>query len=386
MNDKHRLYMRRRPDRPRLVALILIGAALAVLGWLSAFGPSVEAQKPFGIQFSDWGPGRADLAVRTFAGTGSWETGGGNNDGARLDAAFDIPTGIAFERDGSLLVADFNNHLVRKIGLDGEVSTLAGSGEAGWSDGPGKEAEFNGPAGLAVGPSGDVYVSDALNHVIRRVNPDGSVETLAGGGSEGSANGKPQELRGFSNGRGSEARFDAPAGIVVDQAGTIFVADKNNNRIRRITPAGDVTTFAGSGAIASVDGSGLGASFAFPTGLAIDGLGNLYVTEQDSASVRKVDPSGNVSTVLRMHDGPSGLSGLAVDHEGNLYVGDVWTNQIRFINRNGEHSTYAGVAGVGFSDGPGDTAQFVNPTGIVVAASGALFVADAGNHRIRVIE
>jgi sugar lactone lactonase YvrE len=220
--------------------------------------------------------------------------------------------------------------MIRKITAAGVVTTLAGTGTNGYLDGPGTTAEFSVPSGVAVDAAGNVYVADAGNQRIRMITSAGVVTTIAGG------------AQGYQNGIGTAALFCQPSGVVLDTTGDLDVADQCNNRIREITPAGLVTTIAGSGVQGFQDGTGAAAQFGFPSGVALDGNANLYVADQAYSRIRLITSAGVVTTM-------------------------------------------AGGSSQGSQDGPGATATFSAPLGVAVTASGTVYVADTGNHRIRMI-
>jgi serine/threonine-protein kinase len=219
--------------------------------------------------------------VSTFAGTGAQ----GRADSPDT-ATFNSPLGVAVDGSGNLYVADYGNDVIRKISPAGLVSTLAGTGAVGADNGAGIAATFDLPEGVAVDASGNVYVADNGNNLIRKITPAGVVSTLAGSGTAGSA-----------NGTGTSASFNSPFGVAVDAAGNVYVADSGNNLIRKITPAGVVSTLAGSGARGANNASGSAASFNTPSGVSVDASGNVYVADENNNQIRKITPAGVVSTV-----------------------------------------------------------------------------------------
>jgi streptogramin lyase len=199
-------------------------------------------------------------------------------------------------------VADLGNSTIRKITPSGVVTTLAGSGVTGRTDATGTAARFNGPAGVATDRAGNVYLVDSGNNIIRKITPAGAVSTLAGtAGSVGS-----------TDATGTAASFNFPQGVATDSAGNVYVADLSANTIRKITPAGVVTTLAGTAGVSgSTDGTGAAARFDFPVSVATDDAGNVYVADQFNNTIRKVTPAGAVSTV-------AGVAGQAGFAEGTL--------------------------------------------------------------------
>jgi sugar lactone lactonase YvrE len=303
--------------------------------------------------------------------------------GVGAGASFYYPTGVAVDSSGNVIVADYNNHRIRKVTPGGVVTTLAGS-TYGFADGTGTGASFYFPTGVAVDSSGNVIVADSNNHRIRKVTPGGVVTTLAGGGSYG-----------FSDGAGAGALFMDPSGVAVDSRGNVIVADRNNHRIRKLTPGGVVTTLAGSGSATFADGTGAGASFNWPAGVAVDNSGNVIVADQRNHRIRKLTPGGVVTTLAGSDtrasaDGTgAGASfnfptGVAVDSSGNVVVVDSGNNRIRKVTPGGVVSTLAGSQ-YGFADGTGTSAKFYDPRGVTLDSSGNVIVADGGNHRIRKI-
>jgi sugar lactone lactonase YvrE len=319
--------------------------------------------------------------VSTFAGNGTE----GYADGTGTAAAFYRPDGIAIDGSGNLYVGDMANNRIRKITPAGVVSTLAGSGAAGYADGTGTSAQFYYPAGIAIDASGNLYVADWAGNRIRKVTSAGVVSTLAGNGTAG-----------FADGTGTSAQFNNPIGIAIDASGNLYVADEGNNRVRKITSGGVVTTIAGNGTAGYADGVGTFAQFNPPSGITIDGSGNLYVTDQNNYRIREITPAGAVTTLAG--NGTAGYvdgngafaefnqpAGIARDGSGNLYVTDFGNNCIRKITPASVVSTLAGNGAAGYSDGTGTSAQFNGPGGIAVDGSGNLYVADWLNNRIRKI-
>jgi streptogramin lyase len=324
--------------------------------------------------------------VTTLAGMSGF---GGNADGGGASARFFYPGGIASTGSGTLYVADTGNHTVRQVNGT-SVSTLAGAvGQQGSSDGTGSSALFEFPYGVATDGSGNIYVADHGNNTIRKMNASGSVSTFAGtAGPAGSA-----------DGTGGAAGFSGPAGVAADGNGNVYVADAGNNTIRKITPAGTVSTFAGSsGSAGNSDGTGSGARFNAPQGVAVDTVGNVYVADTENDTIRKITAGGTVTTLAGApgqtgaSNGPGGSArfngpyAVAVDSAGNVYVADYFNAAIRKIDTSGNVTTIAGIPGKpGFADGTGSVAQFNEPYGVAVDAGGNIYVADTYNRAIRVI-
>ncbi len=325
--------------------------------------------------------------VTTLAGTAG-TTGG--TDGTGAAARFNGPNGLAIDSSGNLYVADYGNQTIRKVTPAGVVTTVAGSaGSAGSADGTGAAARFNGPNGLAIDSTGNLYVADLGNNTIRKVTPAGVVTTLAGAaGTLGSANGV-----------GSAARFYGPIALAIDSTGNLLVPDLGNNTLRKITPAGVVTTVAGTaGVVGSADGSGVAAQFYSPVGVATDSANNVYVADFGNNTIRKVSPAGVVSTFAGSPVGASSADGvgaaakfdapegMAVDGAGNIFVADVFNNEVRKITPAGVVTTLAGSStNNGSANGVGAAARFNGLTSVAVDAAGNVYVADNGNHTIRKI-
>lgn len=306
-------------------------------------------------------------------------------DGARTQAVFRGPRQAVADALGVVYVADTGNHLIRRIDAAGVVSTLAGqTGISGYADGPGTGALFNEPSGVLPAPQGGVWVLDSNNGRIRHVAADGRVTTLAGGGA--GAGGSRH-----ADGSGSAAAFNEPRGFAQDAAGNLFVADYQNHVLRKVTPAGVVTTLAGAaGQQGSVDGSGSAARFSAPQAVAIDAAGNLYVADTGLIkAVRKVTPAGLVSTLA---SGRSGVRlaeprGLAVLADGRLLVADAQEQHLMVIDGSGQATVLAGQTGrSGSADGRGSAAGFDAPMGLGAGPGGSVLVADSGNHLLRQLQ
>lgn len=311
-------------------------------------------------------------SVGTLAGTTQ-----GYEDG--LAAKFNAPSGIAADSLGNTYITDFGNHLIRKTTPTGAVSTVAGSAP-GIQDGVGTSAKFYYPNGSAVDKLGNIYVSEEGTARIRKITPAGEVSTFAG------------NVIGNADGIGMSAQFMNPSGIAIDKQNNLYVADQFNHRIRKITPAGIVTTLAGS-TQGYADGSGSGAQFYRPVGVVADAQGNIFVADLFNHKIRKITPSGGVSTIAGSTHGfadGNGTaakfafpSGLALDKEGNLYVADSDNHRIRKITPTGMVSTFAGTGTSGTNDGMATSSQFFAPREVDVDAQGNVYVVDAGSHRIR---
>ena len=270
------------------------------------------------------------------------------------------------------------------------VGVLAGAaGVPGTTNSSGGNARFDSPTAIALDSAGVRYVADTANHTIRKIAAGGGVSTFAGGAG----------VSGFTDATGTNARFNLPAGLAVDAAKNVYVADTGNHTIRKITSAGVVTTLAGGvGVTGSTDATGTAARFNAPTGLAVDASGNVFVCDAGNHTIRKITSAGVVTTVAGS-PGVSGTTnanggsarfnspnGITLDTAGNLYVADSGNHAIRKIATNGDVTTFAGLAGTsGSTDASGGSARFNTPKAITIDASGTFHVADSGNHTVRKI-
>lgn len=321
--------------------------------------------------------------VSTYAGNGTQ----GLINGVTLASQFDGPKGMDIDGTGVLYIADADNHVIRKIEAPGIVSTHAGLGTPGTANGAAASAQFENPGGVAVDSVGNVFVADKGNHVIRKIDTGGNVTTFAG----------QMDIPGFADNTGTLAQFNQPSDIGIDGSDNLYVADLVNNRIRKITPAAVVTTLAGQAAPGFTDNTGALAQFDQPRALDVDGAGNVYVASLGNDAIRKVTSAGVVTTLSG--DGTAGLvngagvsarfndpSGVAVDSAGNVYIADKSNHVIRKVTAAGITSTFAGNGTSGLTNGLKTNAQFFEPTGIVVRADDNILVGDKDNHRIRFVK
>jgi sugar lactone lactonase YvrE len=329
--------------------------------------------------------------INTFAGSGT--AGFSGDGGPARQAKLDAPGGLAF-RSGSLYISDHGNHnnRVRKVNSSRRISTVAGRSGAGFSGDGGQatSAKLNYPIGLAVDGSGRLYIADSANHRVRRVGTSGKIGTIAGTGTAGFlGEGSPAVL----------AHLNFPWGLAVSGGG-YYLADSNNNRVRKVSSSGSITTVAGNGTFGfgGDDGPATAAKLEQPGAVAVGRSGNLFIADFGNNRVREVDSSGTITTVAGTGaqgfsgDGGNATnaklnapSGLAVDHSGNLYIADSGNNRVRKVNGAGKIITVAGTGKGGFSgDGSKATKAKLNyPIGLAFDRSHNLFIADSGNHRVR---
>lgn len=363
----------------RCMAMPVVLALVA--GVLAACGPGDHTEGG-----GTPGPGPVGATLSLFAGS---LKRAGSEDGTGEAAALRQPQGVALDAAGNAYVADTGNHTIRRITPAGAVSTVAGAaGQAGSADGTGTAARFSAPQGVVVDAGGSLYVADTGNLTIRKITPAGVVTTLAGAAGQS----------GSADGLGASARFTAPTDLAVDALGNLYVADANT--VRKIAPGGMVSTFAGvAGQGGQVGGDGPQARFNRVTGVAVDGGGNVYVSEQ--GTLRRFDGSARSVPLGTATDGLLAIpfaEGLAADAAGNAYLAAGGTlpiapsfspvfNSILRVTPQGAVTRIAGVDNEpGATDGPGASARFQSPKAIAVGANGRLVVADADNQAIRQID
>ncbi len=299
----------------------------------------------------------------------------GNIDESQEEASFSFPFGVGADGAGNVYVADSHNNTIYKITPTAVVTTLAGTaGTWGDADGTGSAARFNEPFGIATDRAGNVYVADSRNSAVRKITPTGMVTTLGG------------DLGTFTS------------GVAIDSDDNAYVAVIGDDTIRKITPAGVVTTLAGTAGVSGHADGRTAASFHYPAGVAIDSMGNLFVADFGNNTIRKITPAGVVTTLA----GTAGKKGaadgtgaaarfnlpmaVAIDSARNVYVADSGNNTIRKITPAGVVTTLAGSAGIeGDADGTGTAARFYQPNGIATDSAGNVYVADTCNHAIRKI-
>ena len=375
--------------------------ALAPLIWSSGLDPAEARAKdaPAGSG-GDRTKSQSDAdgggVIRTVAGSN--QRGFSGDGGSAVSAAFDQPRAAAAGPDGTVYIADTFNHRIRRVDPGGAVTTLAGTGQAAFSGdgGPASAATLHWPHGVAVDPGGaGLYIADSANHRIRRVDlASGVIMTVAGNGTAGWAG---------DGGPAVAAQLQDPKAVWAAASGDLYVADSGNERIRRVDPSGTISTIAGTG-IQGYSGDGgpaLAAQFDGPRGLAGDGVGNLYVADDNNNRVRRIDPSGIMTTLAGTgtpafsgDGGPARAAelnhprGVAVDGRGNVFIADSMSHRVRMVDPGGVISTVAGCGRQGFGGdgGPATVARLFEPRGVAVNAAGHLFVADTYNDRIRRVE
>lgn len=328
----------------------------------------------------------AATSVNTFSGSLIGTPGAA--DGAGNTATFNAPEGVSTKPDGTLIVGDVLNSKIRGVDLLGNATTVAGAGVAGLLNGAVATAKISGSVQAVAAPSGIIYIADTGNNVIRAISIAGTVYTLSGTG-----------VAGYVDGAGASAQFNAPSGMVLDGNGDLIVVDQGNHVIRKVAAAsGIVTTIAGLGGTpGAVDGINSLARFNLPFGITLDKLGNLIVGDRGNHTIRKITPAGTVSTIAG--SGVAGYieglgvaaqfnlpSGLAYDQHGNLYVADKGNHVVRRIDPAGNVSTIAGTGVAGLVNSTGILSQFSSPSGIAVSQTNDdIFVVDTGNNSLRKI-
>ena len=369
--------MRRRSAVTVLVVVALLPGAAAA---------KVAPQQP--------DPGRG--VIRTMAGSNV--RGFSGDGGSATSAAFDQPRAAAVAPDGTVFIADTFNHRIRRVDPGGAVTTMVGTGEPNYSGdgGPAGAATLHWPHGLAVDPNGAaLYIADSANHRIRRVElATGVITTVAGGPAPGFAG---------DGGPATAALLEDPKGVALAPSGDLYIADSGNERIRRVDRSGTISTVAGSGqtGFGGDGGPALAASFDGPRAVAFDPAGNLYVADDNNDRVRRIDPAGIITTVAGSategfagDGGPAVAAqlnhprGVAVDGRGTLFIADSMNHRVRMVDPSGVIGTVAGCGRQGYSGdgGAATVARLFEPRGVAVDTANRVFVADTYNDRIRKVD
>jgi sugar lactone lactonase YvrE len=361
------------------------------VGSNATFSVTVSGTGPFTYQWQLNGTNLPNDIITTVAGNGSSGYSGDND--VATNASLDSPTGIAVDASGNLFVADASNQRIRKVNTSGTITTVAGKGIYGYSgdNGLATNASLALPFGVAVNASGNLFIADANNNRIRKVNTSGIITTVAGGGNNGRGDG----------GLATNASLDYPSfGVAVDTNGNLFIADRGNQCIRKVDTSGIITTVAGNGSPGySGDGyPATSASLNDPYGVAVDTAGNLFIVDTGNQRIRKVATNGIITTVagngIYGYSGDNSVAtnaslyfplGVAVDVSGDLFIVDTGNQRIRKVDTSGIITTVAGNGSPGYSgDGSNATNASLNKSsGVAVDASGNLFIADTDNSRIR---
>jgi uncharacterized protein (TIGR03437 family) len=373
-------------------------------GFAGDGGPAVQAQlntpqglaldKSGNLYIADSGNNRVRMVtpgglISTFAGNGTVSPGGTPNaygdGGAATDAQLHLPMGVAVDSSGKVYIADTSDNTIRIVTTDGLINRFAGDSFAGFfADGQAATtAEVHSPSDVAVDSSGNVYIADTGNARVRKVTTDGLINTIAGSNTIGSSG---------DNAAATSAALTAPMSIALDSSGNLYIVDNGVSRVRKVDGKGNITTIAGNGTagFAGDGGDPTKAALNFPSGIAVDGSGNLYVADLLNLRLRKI-AGGNITTVagngLLSYSGDGGPAaaaqlngpqGLAVDKSGNVFIADTGNNAVRQVAKNGTITTFVG-SGTAGSGGN----QLAAPQGVAADATGNVYIADTQNARVQ---
>ncbi|MFD0417947.1 hypothetical protein [Streptomyces sp. NPDC127108] len=340
------------------------------------------------------GPQPAGLlegAIATVAGNGA--AGYISDGGPGALTRVHYPSNVAVDKNGNLFIADRHNHRIRKVTPNGVITTVAGTGEAGYiSDGgPAVATRLYYPGDVAVDEAGNLYIADTSNHRVRKVTTNGIITTVAGDGTAGYIS---------DGGPAIATRLNTPWGVAVDRSGNLFISDHGNHRIRKVTPNGNITTVAGNGTAGYVSDGGpaIATRLHYPLGVTVDPEGSLYIADRHNHRIRKVTPNGIITTVAGngtagyVSDGGPAIAtrlhypwGVVLDEAGSLYIGDNHNHRVRKVTSDGIITTVAGNGTAGYVDdgGPAAGTRLFYPYGIALDRAGHLYIADCNNHRIR---
>jgi sugar lactone lactonase YvrE len=363
---------------------VLVGSSVV-------FSVAVSGSGPFTYQWQFNGTNLPTGIITTVAGNGIQGYSGDN--GAATSEELSNPFGAAIDNNGNLFIADQGNNRIRKVATNGIITTVAGNGVRGYSgdNGAATNAELNQPTGVAIDNNGNLFIADEYNYRIRKVATNGIITTVAGNG-----------IQGYSgdNGAATNAELSNPSGVATDNNGNLFIADQGNSRIRKVATNGILTTVAGNGTrgFSGDNGATTSAELSYPTGVAIDNNGNLFIADEGNNRIRMVATNGIITTVAG--NGVYGYSsdnaaatsaelryptGVAIDNNGNLFIADYMNQRIRKVATNGIITTVAGNGTNGYSgdNGAATSAELNHPTGVAIDNNGNLFIADYFNQRIR---
>jgi glucose/arabinose dehydrogenase len=339
----------------------------------------------------DPGTVHRSIARTTVVGTGHATSG--VNRGSATAAQLGAPRGVAVASDGGVYIADEFNNQVYRVSPAGVITTVAGSLGPAFSGDGGRAtaAKLFSPLGVAVARDGSIYIADPGDERVRRVSSTGIITTVAGDGQSGSSG---------DGGPATAAEVDFPSAVAVAADGNLYVATEVDNRVRRVSPAGIITTVAGDGQYGSSGDGGpaTAAELADPVSVAVAADGNVYIADAGNDRVRRVSPAGIITTVagdgVRGSGGDGGPataaeldspSAVAMAADGDLYIATEVDNRVRRVSPAGIITTVAGDGQYGSSGdgGPATAAELANPVSVAVAADGSLYIADAGNDRVR---
>ena len=411
LGERHRI---QRMDTSGVITTV---AGTGEKGYSGDGGPAVEARLryPFDVAVDEAGnlyiPSGGNHCIRRVDASGTITTVAGNEEqgysgdgGPAIEAQLRSPAGVALDDSGNLYIADTWNHRLRRVDASGTITTVAGIGESGYSGdgGPANQAQLYRPKDATVDSTGNLYIADTYNHRIRRVDTSGIITTVAGIGEEGNSG---------DGGPAVEARLNRPRDVAVDGAGNLYIADTANHRIRRVDGAGNISTIAGAGATgrdagryAGDGGRAIEARLDLPSGVALDGSGNVYIADTGNYRIRKVDATGIITTIAGSGSAGSGdYSGdggpavearldypndVAVDRAGNLYIADTYNHRIRRVDVSGIITTVAGVGDGSYSgsSGPAVEAALLQPMGVTVDKAGNVYIADTLFYSIRRVD
>ena len=364
-----------------------------ISGNTAAFIVSVSGTGPFTYQWQFNGTNMGIGIITTVAGNGSNYIFSGDG-GAATNAALNLPNGIAIDVIGNLFIADQNNNRIRKVSTNGIITTVAGNGTQSFSgdSGSATNAALNYPASVAVDASGNMFIADQNNNRIRKVSTNGIITTVAGCAGTGGYSG--------DGGVATNEALYGPSGVSVDTNGNLFIADVGNNRIRKVSTNGIITTVAGNGTsrYTGDGGAATNAALNYPSGISVDASGNLFIADKYNQRIRKVNANGIITTIAG--NGSYSFSGdggaatnatlfdpenVAVDATGNLFIADCINQRIRKVDTNGIITTIAGNGNPSFSGDGGiaTNAAMWGPSAVATDASGNQFIVDSDNNRIR---